>query len=148
MIYKIINSAGNKLQITVLNTILILLYITTFSSCMTTYESWNIPDSVNQSNASDIKRIELNDGTLIDCKDKILKFENAGDSGKYILISAGNYLQTYWSENRIPLKDIYKIYTEKSEVNSTMTAILVTGLVIVTAFIVFLFALGSSIHQL
>jgi hypothetical protein len=150
MIYKIINSSGNKFQRAVLNIFIILSYLTTFSSCMTTYESWEIPGTMNQTNSNEIKKIELKDGTMIDCKDKILKFENAGDSGKYIVVKSytvGKNFQTFWTEKRIPEKDIYKFYIDKSEASGSTTTLLVIGVVVIVV-IVFLVALGQSFKNM
>ena len=150
MIYRIINSTGNKFIRTALNIFLILSYIATYSGCMTTYNTWEIPETINQANTSEIKKIELNDGTIIDCKDKILKFENAGDSGKYIVIKSytvGNDFQTFLTEKRIPEKDIYKIYIEKSKVSGSTTTLLVIGIVVIFV-IVFLVAVGQSFKHM
>lgn len=150
MIYKIIDSSGNKFLRAGFNIFLIISYLSTFSSCMTTHNTWEMPETINQANTSEIKKIELNDGTMIDCKDKILKFVNAGDSGKYILIksyTAGNDIQTFWTEKRIPEKDIYKFYIEKTEANGSTTTLLVIGIVVIVV-IAFLVAIGQSFKHM
>jgi len=149
MIYKIINSSGNKFKRAALNLFLILSYLTTLSSCMTTHDTWENPETINQANTAEIKKIELNDGTIIDCKDKILKFENAGDSGKYIVIkscTAGNDFQTFRTEKRIQEKDIYKFYIEKTEANGS-TTLLVIGIAVIVV-IAFLIAIGQSFKHM
>ena len=150
MIYRIINSTGNKFIRTALNIFLILSYIATYSGCMTTYNSWEMPGTMNQINFNEIKKIELKDGTMIDCKDKILKFENAGDSGKYIVIKSytvGNDFQTFLTEKRIPEKDIYKIYIEKSKVSGSTTTLLVIGIIVI-GIIALLVAFGQSFKHM
>lgn len=151
MIYKIINSSGNKFKRTALNLFLILSYLTTLSSCMTTHDTWENPETINQANTSEIKKIELNDGTMIDCKDKIIIFENAGDSGKYVVIksyTAGNNFQIFWTEKRIQEKDIYKFYIERSEVNGSQTTVVILVLAVAIAVIVLLVGLGQSFKHM
>lgn len=151
MIYKIINSSVNKFLRAGLNIFLIISYLTTFSSCMTTSETWKLPETIDQANTSEIKKIELNDGTMIDCKDKILKFVNAGDSGKYIVIKSyttGKDFQTFWTEKRIQEKDIYKFYIERSEVNGSQTTIVIIVLAVVIAVIALLIGLGQSFNHM
>lgn len=151
MIYKIIDSSGNKFLRAGLSIFLIISYLSTFSGCMTTHNTWEMPETINQANTSEIKKIELNDGTMIDCKDKILIFVNAGDSGKYILIksyTAGNDFQTFWTEKRIQEKDIYKFYIEKSEVNGSQTTVVIIVLAVAIAVIALLVAIGQSFKHM
>lgn len=106
---------------------------------------------MGQVNVSEIIKIELKDGTMIDCKEKMIKFETGIDSVSYIILKSctvGKDYQTYWSEKRIPEKDIYKIYMEKSEINGMETAIFVTGIVIVTAVLAFIIGFATSNHSL
>ncbi|MBK8552477.1 MAG: hypothetical protein IPL53_15955 [Ignavibacteria bacterium] len=134
-----------------LSLLLAVSYITTFSSCTTTYRYFEFPESMGQVTVSEITKIELKDGTMIDCKEKMIKFETGADSASYIVLESdtvGKDYQTYRSEKRIAEKDIYKIYMERSEINGTKTAIFVTGIVIVTALLAFIIGFATSKHSL
>jgi len=133
MFNRIFNSSDIKFQRAVFHIFLIISYVTTFSSCMTTYNYPVFPDNIGKVTSSEITKIELNNGTIIDCKNTIIKFEKGADSVKYIVLNSytvGKGYKTYWKEKRIPEKDVYKVYMEKSEVNGTQTTFLVLGITI------------------
>ena len=112
---------------------LIISYMSAFSSCMTTYDYSVFPDNIRKVNSSEITMIELNNGTIIDCNNTIIKFEKGADSVKYIILKSytvGEKFETYWTEKKIPEEDVYKIYMERSEVNGTQTTFLVSGFVL------------------
>lgn len=117
---------------------LIISYMSAFSSCMTTYDYSVFPDNIRKVNSSEITKIELNNGTIIDCNNTIIKFEKGADSVKYIILKSytvGERFETYWTEKKIPEEDVYKIYMERSEVNGTQTTFLVLGIAIAVAIV-------------
>ncbi|MCB0726896.1 MAG: hypothetical protein KDD00_05495 [Ignavibacteriae bacterium] len=145
MLFKKINSSKLKLRRTFFHIFLIISYMITFNSCMTTYNYTELPDRLGKETSSDISKIELNDGTIINCKDKLIKFETGADSVKYIVIktyTVGKEYKTYWTEKRIPEKDVFKVYMEKSEVNGTQTTFLVIGIAFAVTIVALI--LGSS----
>lgn len=126
---------------------LAILYITTFSSCMTTHNYSEFPDSFDTVSTSGITKIELKSGLFIDCADKIIIFETGADSVKYIVIKSYSDVKgnsTYWTERRISEKDIYKIFYETSKINGSKTVLLVLGIVIAGLIAAFFIALSSS----
>lgn len=147
MFYKTINSSKNRILRAAIHIFLIISYMTTFSSCMTTYNYWEFPENASKAASSDITKIELKNGITIDCKDKLISFEKGTDSVKYVIVStitAGKNFKTYRTDNRIPEKDIYKIYIQNSEINGGKTALLVLGIVVVTAVVAFIIALATT----
>ena len=117
---------------------LIISYMSAFSSCMTTYDYSVFPDNIRKVNSSEITMIELNNGTIIDYNNTIIKFEKGADSVKYIILKSytvGEKFETYWTEKKIPEEDVYKIYMERSEVNGTQTTFLVLGIAIAVAIV-------------
>ena len=117
---------------------LIISYMSAFSSCMTTYDYSVFPDNIRKVNSSEITKIELNNGNIIDCNNTIIKFEKGADSVKYIILKSytvGERFETYWTEKKIPEEDVYKIYMERSEVNGTQTTFLVLGIAIAVAIV-------------
>lgn len=147
MFYNILNSSDVKSQRAAFHIFLIISYMATFSSCMTTHNYWEFPENAEKVNASDITKIELKNGIMINCKDKIINFENGADSVKYIVVSTiveGQDFKTYRSEKWIAEKDIYKIYVQNSEINGGKTALLVLGIVVVTTVVAILIAFATT----
>lgn len=148
MIYCKINSLKMKTGRNTLSFILILSMITAFSSCMTTHSYYENPETYNSATSPVITKIELKNGEIIDCKDKILKFETNMDSVKFIVINSyvtGKENKTYWTKKQIPVSDILRVYMEKSEVNGTQTTLLIVGLAAAAALII---AVISSMHSM
>lgn len=146
MLYKFINQPKLELLKLIFNIFLIISYMTTLSSCMTTYNYSESPESMETVSASEIKKIELKSGIMIDCKDKLIKFEKGIDSVTYIAL--GYHVtedhKNYWKEQRISENDIYKIYLERSELNQEKTFLLVLGILVVTALVIVLIAFAST----
>ncbi len=138
MFYQYVYSSDPKIFRAAFHIFLILTYMTTFSSCMTTHYYPVFPDKIEKVNSAEITSIELNNGTIIDCKNTVFKFEKGADSLKYIILKSytvGEGYKTYWTEKRIPEKDVYKIYIGKSEVNGTQTTFLVLGIAVAAVII-------------
>ena len=147
MFYKLIYSADTKFLRAAIHIFLIISHIATFSSCMTTYNYWEFPENTGKVTTSDITKIELKNGIMINCKDKIINFENGTDSVKYIVVSTiveGQDFKTYPTEKRIAEKGIYKIYLQNSEINGDKTALLVLGIVVITAVVAFIIAFATT----
>lgn len=147
MFYKLIYSADTKFLRAAIHIFLIFSYMTTFSSCMTTNNYWEFPENTGKVTTSDITKIELKNGIIINCKDKLINFENGTDSVKYIVVSTivlGHDFKTYPTEKRIAEKDIYKIYLQNSEINGDKTALLVLGIVVITAVVAFIIAFATT----
>lgn len=143
--YKILNSSDLKFPRAAFHFLLIFSYITTFSGCMSTYNYPVFSDRIEKVHSSEISKIELNNGTIIDCKNTVIKFEKGADSTKYIILKSyttGEGYKTYWTEKRIQEKDVYKIYLEKSEVNGTQTTFLVLGIAV--AAVIVAIVIGNS----
>lgn len=151
MFYSLINSSKLKYRRAALHILIIISYLTTFSGCMTTYNYFESPETIDTISADEITKIELINGTVINCKDKIINYESGADSIKYIVVkslSEGNNYKAYHSEKRISEKDILKIYFEHSEVNGQKTVLLVLGIVIVIGILVFIIGMATSKHDL
>jgi hypothetical protein len=135
MFYKIMNSRKLRFQRVILIYFLIYSYLTTFGSCMTTETSYISPDSLNSKSVKEIRKIELNNGTSIDCEGKIIKIEKESDSTLFFAISTytiGDNYKTDWTKKLISAKDILKIQLEKSVVNkdATIGVVIVGGLIL------------------
>ena len=133
MFYIKLKSSDTKKLRAAFHIFLIISYMSAFSSCMTTYDYSVLPENIGKVTSSEITKIELKNGTIIDCKNTIIKFEIGTDSVKYIILksySIGDGYKTYWTEKRIPEKDVCKVYMEKSEINGTQTTFLVLGITI------------------
>lgn len=139
MFYKFINQPKLELLKLIFNIFLITSYMTTISSCMTTDLSYVSPDSIESVEDGKILKIELKDGTLVNCKNKLIKIEKGADSVNYFVINSkvnNKDIKPNPDVKRISEKDIYKIYLEKSEVNVPLTIMVVSvavAMVIVAA---------------
>lgn len=146
MIYKLIYHPKLKFKITFLNIFLIICYTASLYSCETTRSYSVNPDSIGKISSQEITRIELKNGETINCRNMIIKFENGTDSARYIILrsyTSGADFKTYWTEKRIPEKDIRKIYLEKTETNNTKTVIYVSGIVIALILIALVVSTGA-----
>ena len=147
MFYGLIISSKLKFSRAVFHIFLIVSYLTTFSSCMTTYNYSESPDTIDKISSDEITKIELINGTFINCKDKVITYEKGADSVKYIVVKSvyeGKDYKAYHSEKRISEKDILKIHIEHSEINAQNTFLLVLGIVIVTGILVFIIGFATS----
>lgn len=148
MIYRKINSLKMKSGRNTVCIILVFSLIVTFSSCMTTQTYYENPDTFKYETPSKITKIELNDGKVIDCDNKIIKFETDTNSVKYIVINSyvkGKESKTYWFEKRIPVSDILRIHSEKSELNIRATILLCVSLAAIVALLV---AFSIGMHSM
>lgn len=151
MFYGLIVSSKLKISRAVFHIFLIVSYLTTFSSCMTTYNYSESTDTIDTISSDEITKIELINGTFINCKDKVITYETGADSVKYIVVksvSGGKDYKAYFSEKRISEKDILKIHIEHSKIDAQNTVLLVLGIVIVTGILTFIIGMATSKHDL
>lgn len=147
MFYSLINSSRLKHLRAVFSIILIIAYLTAYSGCMTTYNYFESSGSLNRISPDEITKIELIDGSVVNCKDKIINIEKDSDSVKYIVVKTlteGKNHKASHSEKRISEKDILKIHVVHSEVNGQKTVLVVMGIVIVLGLIVLVIGFAAS----
>lgn len=152
MIYKIINSEKIRIQRAILSCLLIITTLITFSGCMTTEMFYISPESVNYGNQGEITKIQLKNGTSIDCENKTIKFERDSNSVGYIVIvthsadtvKKGNKLYIQSKEQRITASDILKIHLKKTDVNGGLTALAIVGGLIAVILIIGAISLSGA----
>ncbi|MBK8552258.1 MAG: hypothetical protein IPL53_14815 [Ignavibacteria bacterium] len=111
---------------------------------MTTTESLIVPpDSLKSGYLTEISKLQLKNGKLIDCMDKLIHIQKESDSAEFIVIeyagipdtvkegSKGYIYNTRMSEMKIQLSDVQKIYQDKSKVNAPLTVLMVFGSIFV-----------------
>jgi len=131
-----IKSGRLGISILLLNSIIILIYITAYCGCSTTEVLTKSPDVQKPGFTREIKCIELLNGKEIDCEVKLMKIEKTSESTGIIILqyadtikagSAGYTYKSDWNELRIPMKDIrnFQIYetSETDVVSGTVIAI-------------------------
>ncbi len=152
MFYNKINNPKIKIYRVILNCFLIMVYLINFSSCMTT-GLYNVsPDSLEPGPTADIKKIELKNGSVIDCSGKLIRIDREPDSSLvYVILSdepvkaksGGDQKEVNWSKVRIPEKEIKALTLEKSVSDPAMTGLAVGGGVLMIAIIVLIAAASS-----
>ena len=150
MFYNKINSRKIRIYKVILNCFLIIVYLNSFSSCETT-GLYNVsPGDLETGSTADIKKIELKNGTVIDCAGKLIKIERDSDSSLVYEIwsdepvktkSGGDQKVVNWNKVRIPEKEIRALTMEKSTSDPAMTGLAVGGGLVMAAIIIFLIAL-------
>ena len=157
MFYNKINNPKKKIYRVILNCLLILAYLNSFNSCAAPGMYTQSPDSFEPGRSSNIKTIELKNGTIIDCTGKIIWIIKESESSVAFVIAADNKIQTQDSsgqsatklkDTRISQKDVKSVTFDNTEVDSNVEGFsLVGGLVtlgIITGIIIGLSALMSS----
>ena len=157
MFYNKINSRKIRIYKVILNCFLILVYLNSFSSCETT-GLYNIsPGDLKTGSTAEIKKIELKNGTVIDCAGKLISIEREPDSSLvYVILSdepvktkSGGDQKSVKSGNvRIPEKEIRALTLEKSESDPTMSHLAVGGGLLILVIIIVLISLASSTNNL
>ncbi len=154
MIYKIINSAKMRFKRVLLCCILIITTLITFSSCTTTEHTFVRAGSYDNESGSKIIRIILKNGTVINCEDKIVRFENNYDMSQDFIISAADTLKAgtiNWKEQRISGTDVQKIYIEEENVDATKTVLILSGVIVLAAavyYLLFALTFGSMVSSI
>lgn len=149
MLNEIINSERLRLKRTILIYLLIISYLTTFSSCMTTESLTVSPDSLSYAKSGDITKIILKNGKSIDCENMFIEIIKRSDSIVALSIYKFNRAsrenaETYSKTEIISLNDILTVQLEKNEIDTTMTILLVSGIVILVGGLIALETFLSS----
>ena len=153
MFYNKINSRKIRIYKVILNCFLIIVYLNSFSSCETT-GLYNVsPGDLKTGSTAEIKKIELKNGTVLDCAGKLIKIERDSDSSLVYEIwsdepvktkSGGDQKVVNWNKVRIPEKEIRALTMEKSTSDPAMTGLAVGGGLVMAAIIIFLIALSAA----
>ena len=143
MIYAKINSCKMRSERVLLCCILIITTMITFSSCTTTETSVVTNDRFDRESQTKIIKIILKNGIVINCEDKRVRFENNYDmTGSFVISTADitNDGVINWKEQVIPVTDIQRILIEEENTDATKTILIVSGIVVVAAILIFVLA--------
>ena len=156
MFYNKINNSKIKIYRVILNCFLVLVYMSSYSGCTTT-GLYNVPPGdLKTGSTAEIKKIELKNGTVIDCAGKLVSIERETDSSLvYVILtdepvkttSGGDQKAVKSGNVRIPEKDIRALTLEKSESDPTMTGVAAGSGILILAAIIALIAVGNSMSQ-
>ena len=141
MIYLRINSC--KIRTGRILLCYILITLITFSSCTTTESSYVRAGSFDEGSQSRIIKIILKNGIEINCEDKRVRIENNYDISSSYVISTADVTNTgviNWKEQRIQGRDIQRILIEEEKADATKTILIVSGIVVVAAIVIFVLA--------
>lgn len=132
MFYKTINSDKHRFKKAIANCILIVSFLTSFTGCMTTVNSFVSPDSMYSVSAEDIEKIELKNGVIIDCESKRVEIEQTKNSETlFIIKTLISETKNQWNCTKISGKDIKNIRINDSELDVPMTLVAVAGVLAV-----------------
>lgn len=150
MLYRIINSESLRFKRTVLIYLLIITYLTTFSSCMTTESQTVSPDALSSESSAEITKIKMKNGTSVDFENKIVKIINKTDSALSLnIFTRASRENTGLESNKmiIPLNDILAVQLEKSETDVPLTILLAAGIIIVAGGLIAWSVFSSGMHN-
>lgn len=156
MFYKVLNSRKLRNQRAFICSLLIITYLTTFSSCTTTDTSYISPKKFESGTVGEITNIQLKNKFNVDCKDKLVKIENKSNSAEVIVITSVDTFEvtnmdrdykTKWNEMRIPGQDILKIQLENTEISVWKNALWGFGILVIGLGIAFMIALGNGLSK-
>ena len=152
MFYNKINNPKIKIYRVILNCFLILAYLISYSGCETT-GLYNVPPGdLKTGPTAEIKKIELKNGTELDCEGIMISIERDQDSSLVYVIrtneplkirSGGDQKTVNWRDVRIPEKDIKALSFEKTVSDPTMTGLAVGGGILILAAIIALIAASA-----
>lgn len=147
MFYKNIYSSKLKSIRVFLNCFLIITYLTSFSSCVTTSETfYSKPDDLKSDYIEDITKIYLKDGSVIKSGEYKIEIGRESDETMYLLlwtkdtvnsVSGNGQSIINWTKKKIPAAEIKKIELENSTVNVPLSVLVVGGSIIVLGLIIF-----------
>ena len=155
MFYNKINNSKIKIYRVILNCFLVLVYMSSYSGCTTTGLYSVPPGDLKTGSTAEIKKIELKNGTVIDCAGKLIRIEREADSSLvYVILtdepvkttSGGDQKAVKSGNVRIPEKDIRALTLENTGSNSTTTGLAVGGFLVILALIIALIAVGNSMN--
>ncbi|MBK7253058.1 MAG: hypothetical protein IPI04_03845 [Ignavibacteria bacterium] len=153
MFYNKINNPKKKIYRVILNCFLILAYLNSFNSCAAPGMYTESPDSFEPGRTSNIKTIELKNGTIIDCTGKIIWIIKESESSVAFVIAADNKIKTQDSsgqnatklkDTRISQKDVKAVTFDNTEVDSNVVGFGAVGVLVTLGIIIGLSALMSS----
>jgi len=131
--------------------------MSSYSGCTTTGLYSVPPGDLKTGSTAEIKKIELKNGTVIDCAGKLIRIEREPDSTLVYVIqtdepvktkSGGDQKAVNSGNVRIPEKDIRALSFEKSVSDPKMTTgLAVGGGILILAAIIALIAFVSAMNQ-
>lgn len=133
MLFIVINSGSLKSKSRILISLLIVSCMITLCSC-TTIESFTVsPDSLKSGSPGQITNIKLKNGDSVECENRNVEVIKKSDS--VIVLSV---LNRFTRENSgsindvliIPLKDTLNVRLNRTEIDESLTILLVVGLLI------------------
>ena len=145
MFYNKINNSKIKIYRVILNCFLILAYLSSFNSCAAPGMYTESPDSFEPGRTSNIKMIELKNGTIIDCTGKIIWIIKESESSVAFVIAADNKIKTQDSsgqnaaklkDTRISQKDVKAVIIDNTEIDSNVVIFSAVGGLAVAGIIV------------
>ncbi len=155
MIFNKINSKKYNSLKAILSCFLITSFITTFSSCMTTSETfYATSDTLSTGSYDDITKIFLKNGSVINIEDNIFETGRESDSTLYFMIwtrdnersgSGSDQNVINWSKKKISGNEIQKIQLKNSTVNVPLTLLVIGGSVLVLGIIYAVSTLDFSV---
>lgn len=149
MFYNNINNTKTRIFIVILNCFLILVYLNSMIGCETT-GLYNVsPGDLETGSTSEIKKIELKNGTVINCTGKMIKIERESDSTVVFVITSVLNIKSQDSAGRnvinpndirIPEKVIKTILVELTKEDDGMTTVAIAGGILLVGVIICLFS--------
>ena len=145
MFYNKINNPKIKIYRVILNCFLILAYLSSFNSCAAPGMYTESPDSFEPGRTSNIKMIELKNGTIIDCTGKIIWIIKESESSVAFVIAADNKIKTQDSsgqnptklkDTRISQRDVKAVIIDNTEIDSNVVIFSAVGGLAVAGIIV------------
>ena len=151
MLNTILSSVKSGFHKDVIIWILIISYLATFCSCETTGISNMSPEIIEPKASENIVKIKLNNGEIINCKDKSVTIEKNPDSSRIFVLAypdtlseSDNTIKIQKKEERIQESDVSRIQMEITKINSTQTMLLVSGIVCWPLHCIFTFSAGNN----
>lgn len=155
MIFNKINSKKYYSLKAILSCFLITSFITTFSSCMTTSETfYATPDTLSAGSLKDINKLILKNGKVIEFGDKTIEAGRDSNNALFFFIWLADNPESQdgngqnvvnWTKERIPASDILKIKLEKSTVNIPISLLVIGGSILILGII--LYAASGKSHS-
>lgn len=132
--FRVLVTRRPVVQRAIFNIFLNIFYMSALNSCTTTEMTFVSPEAIESGSTGKITKIELKDGTIINCRNKKVKINKSDSTGFIVLTSADtvksgdNRSSIQMNEQRIPESDILNIQLEKSEADTTKTVFVILGI--------------------
>ncbi|MBK8552472.1 MAG: hypothetical protein IPL53_15930 [Ignavibacteria bacterium] len=148
MIYKLINSENLRFKRAILIYFIIISYLITFSSCMTTESLTVSADKLKSVTSGEITNIKLKNGNSIDCGNKFVEIIKKSDSTVLLsMYTPVHSRENYGSEKNemiIPVNDILTVQLQNRETDVPMTILLVFGIAVIAGGLIALSVFHSQ----